>query len=65
MADFEWEMEREAAQSVLCPDCYAPPGHTCTRTDPFTGKRVPVTRMPAHSARIAAADRAHTQGSNQ
>lgn len=64
MADLTWLLERECAQAVPCPACHAPTGHTCTRRT-VTGDRVPVLGMPAHSARIKAADLAHAQEGNK
>lgn len=52
-----WVAERNAANTVACPDCHAPAGATCTRRDNFTGARVEVGFI-AHMGRIKAAAKA-------
>lgn len=45
--------ERNWANQVMCPDCYAAPGDTCTRKD-ASGRRVEIN-YPAHLGRITKA----------
>lgn len=54
--------DRDQAETVPCPTCQAPAGHTCTRPEPHTGRPVPLVNLPAHPARITAA--ANTQEIN-
>lgn len=65
MADLYWLSTREHAETVVCPDCFAPAGQTCTRREPHSDRRVPLTGLPAHSHRIKAADHANAQEDNE
>ncbi|WP_440446482.1 zinc finger domain-containing protein [Nocardia amamiensis] len=58
----DWLIQRDHAETVACPDCEAPPGQTCTRTNWLTGESAPLDHMPAHIARIKLA--ATTQETN-
>lgn len=46
----EWLQERASAETMLCPECHAKPGITCTNL--HTGR--PLQGQPAHLARILA-----------
>ncbi|GGG04339.1 hypothetical protein GCM10007304_18060 [Rhodococcoides trifolii] len=49
--------DRGFAETVACQSCKASAGETCTRADPHTGERVPVTNFPAHHSRLKRAER--------
>jgi hypothetical protein len=52
VADFEWRMERDHAETVPCPHCAAPPHRTCVNR--LTGDEL---HAPAHPQRITTATR--------
>lgn len=52
LANLDWLIDREHAQTVPCRDCGQPAGHTCINLR--TGQ--PLDRLPAHSTRIHDAD---------